>query len=57
MCASELLVPQTSPLEIQTPIEKQKSYESPVTDRIPAEMIQGRGNTLLSEIHNLSNSI
>jgi hypothetical protein len=32
-------------------------YKSPVTDQIPAELIQAGGNTLRSEIHTLINCI
>jgi hypothetical protein len=34
-----------------------KRYKSPVSDEIPAELIQAGGETLLSAIHKLINSI
>jgi hypothetical protein len=35
---------------------KVEKYKSPGSDEIPAELIQARGETLWSEIHNLVNS-
>jgi hypothetical protein len=34
-----------------------KKYKSPGSGQIPAELIQARGETLLSEIHKLFNSV
>jgi hypothetical protein len=34
-----------------------KKYESPGSDKIPAELIQAEGKTFQSEIHKLVNSV
>jgi hypothetical protein len=34
-----------------------KSFKSPGSDQIPAELIQAEGETLFFEIHNLINSV
>jgi hypothetical protein len=51
------LVPGSSRLEVETAIAKLKKYKSPGIYNIPAELIQARGEILLSVIHNLINSI
>ena len=38
-------------------IEKSKRHKSPGTDQILAELIKAWGRTILSQIHNLINSI
>jgi hypothetical protein len=43
-------------LEI-TAVAKLKNYKSPSSDQIPAELIQAEGETLVSAIHKLINSI
>jgi hypothetical protein len=48
---AEPLAPGLSPLEVETVIAKLKKYKSPGSDQIPAELIQGGGNTLVSVIH------
>jgi hypothetical protein len=42
-----------SQLEIEIAIAKLKPYNSPVSDEIPAELIQAGGEMLLSAIHKL----
>jgi hypothetical protein len=42
---SALLVPDTSPFEVETTIAKFKNYKLPDSDQIPAKTIQG-GETL-----------
>jgi hypothetical protein len=54
---AEQLVPETSLVELQLAIGKLKSYKSPGTDQIPAELIKAGGETLYSEIHRLICSI
>jgi hypothetical protein len=54
---AEPLVPQPSLVEVEIPIGKLKSYKSPGTDQIPAEMIKAGGEMLCSEIHRLICSI
>jgi hypothetical protein len=34
-----------------------KKYKSPGSDQIPAELFQAGGETLLSQIHKLDNSV
>jgi hypothetical protein len=46
-------VPKPSLVEVETAIRKLKSYKSPGTDQIPAEMIKAGGEILCSEIHKL----
>jgi hypothetical protein len=53
----EPLVPEPSLVEVEIAIGKLKSYKSPSTDQIPAELIKARGETLCSEIHKLICSI
>jgi hypothetical protein len=55
-CTAELLVPDPSPLEVEITVAKLRSYKSPGTDKILAELIQAGGETLRSEIHKLINS-
>jgi hypothetical protein len=50
---AEPLVPEPSLVEVEIPIGKLKSYMSPGTDQIPAEMIKARGETLNSKINRL----
>jgi hypothetical protein len=57
MHTSEPLVPEPGSVEVEIAIEKLKTYESPGTDHISAEVIQAAGNTLSSEIHKLINSV
>jgi hypothetical protein len=55
--SAEPLVPEPSFVEVEIGIGKLKSYESPGTDQIPAELIKAGGETLYSEIHRLICSI
>jgi sorting nexin-29 len=48
---AEPLVPEPSLVEVEIAIGKLKSYKSPGTDQIPAELIKAAGETLCSEIH------
>jgi hypothetical protein len=50
---AEPLVPEPSLVEVEIAIGKLKSYKSPGTDHIPAELIKAGGETLYSEIHRL----
>jgi hypothetical protein len=50
---AEPLVPELSLVEFEISIGKLKSYKSPGTDNIPAELIKAGGETLCSEIHRL----
>jgi hypothetical protein len=50
---AEPLVPECSLVKVEIAIGKLKSYKSPVTDNIPAELIKVGGETLYSEIHRL----
>jgi hypothetical protein len=54
---AEPLVPGPSRLEIEIAIAKLKKYKSPGSDQIQAELIQARGEMLLSAIHKLINSV
>jgi hypothetical protein len=54
---AELLVPEPSLVEVEIAIGKLKSYKSPGTDQIPAELIKAGGETLCSEIHKVICSI
>jgi hypothetical protein len=54
---AEPLVPGPSWLEVEIAIAKLKKYKSPGSDQIPAELIQAGGETLLSAIHKLINSV
>jgi hypothetical protein len=55
--AAEPLVPEPSPFEVEIALVKMKTYKSPSSDQIPAELIQAGGATLPSEIHKHINSI
>jgi prolipoprotein diacylglyceryltransferase len=48
---AEPLVPEPSLVNVEIAIGKLKSYKSPGTDQIPAEMIKAEGETLCSVIH------
>jgi hypothetical protein len=50
---AEPLAPEPSLVEVEIAIGKLKSYKSPGTDNIPAELIKAGGETLYSEIHRL----
>jgi hypothetical protein len=50
------LVPEPSLVEVEIAIGKLKSYKSPGTDNIPAELIKAGGETC-SEIHKLICSV
>jgi hypothetical protein len=50
---AEPLMPEPSLVEVEIAIVKLKSYKSPGTDNIPAELIKAGGETLYSEIHRL----
>jgi hypothetical protein len=50
---AEPLVPEPSLVEVEIVIGKLKSYKSPGTDQIPAELIKEGGETLYSEIQRL----
>jgi hypothetical protein len=52
---AEQLVPEPSPFEVEIATAKFKIYATPGIDQIGAELIQARGETLQSEIHNLIN--
>jgi hypothetical protein len=53
----EPLVPETSLVEVEIAIGKLKSYRSPGTDQIPAELIKAGGGMLCSLTHGLICSI
>jgi hypothetical protein len=46
----EVLVPDSSPIEVEITIAKLEKYKSPGSDQIPTELIQAGGETLLPEI-------
>jgi hypothetical protein len=48
---AEPLVPDPSRFEVEIAITNFKSYKSPSSDLIPAELIQAAGETLRSEVH------
>jgi hypothetical protein len=48
---AKLLTPEPSLVEVEIAIGKFKSYKSPGTDQIPAELIKAGGETLYSQIH------
>jgi hypothetical protein len=50
---AEPLVPEPSFVKVEISIGKLKSYKSPGTDQIQAELIKAGGETLYSEIHRL----
>jgi hypothetical protein len=50
---AEQLVPEPSLVEVEIAIGMLKSYKSPGTDNIPAELIKAECETLYSEIHSL----
>jgi hypothetical protein len=54
---AEPLVQEPSLVEVKTAFQKLKSYKSPGTDQIPAELIKAEDGTLYSEIHRLIYSI
>jgi hypothetical protein len=54
---TEPLVPDPSPFQIETAFANLKSYKSPGSNEIPAELIQAGGEILRSKIHKLINSI
>jgi hypothetical protein len=54
---AEPLVPEPSLVEVEIAIGKLKSYKSPGTDQILAELVKAEGETLYSEIHRLICSI
>jgi hypothetical protein len=54
---AEPLVPDTSSFEVEIAVAKLKKCKSADSDNIPAELIQAGGDTLLSAIHKLINSI
>jgi hypothetical protein len=54
---AEPLVPEPSLVEMEVAVVKLKSYKSPGTDQILAELIKAGGETLYSEIHRLICSI
>jgi hypothetical protein len=54
---AEPLVPGPSQHEVEISIPKLKKYKSPGSDKIPVELIQAGGETLVSVIHKLINSI
>jgi hypothetical protein len=47
---AEPLVPEPRLVEVEIAIGMLKSYKSPVTDKIPAELIKAGGEILYSEI-------
>jgi hypothetical protein len=47
-------VPEPSLVKVEITIGKLKSYKSPGSDNIPAELIKAGGETLYSEIHRLT---
>jgi hypothetical protein len=55
--AAEPLVLDPSPFEVEIDIAKLRKYKLPSSDQILAELIQAGGETLLSDIHKLINSI
>jgi hypothetical protein len=57
LCTAEPLITGLSCLEVQATIAKLSNYKSPGSDQILAELIQAGGETLVSVIHKLINSI
>jgi hypothetical protein len=54
---AETVVPGASRLEFGIAIAKLKKYKSPVSDQIPAELIQAGGEILQFAIHKHINSV
>ncbi|PNF28089.1 hypothetical protein B7P43_G12263 [Cryptotermes secundus] len=54
---AELTVPDLRPFEVESAIENLKSYKSPGSDQISAELTQAGGEILRSKIHKLITSI
>jgi hypothetical protein len=54
---TEPLIPGPSHLEVEIAIAKLKKYKSSGSDQIPAELIEAGGETLVSAIHKLINSL
>jgi hypothetical protein len=54
---AESLVPEPSFVEVEIAIGELRTYKSPVTDHIPAELIKTGGETLCSETDKLIRSI
>jgi hypothetical protein len=50
-------VPESNLVKVEIAFGKLKSYKSPGSDQIPAELIKAGGETLCSEIHKLIYSI
>jgi hypothetical protein len=50
---AEPLVPEPSLFKVEIAIGKLKSYKSPGTDQIPAELIKAGGEILCSDIYRL----
>jgi hypothetical protein len=50
---AEPLIPEPSLVEVEIAIGKLKSYKSPGTDQIPAELIKAGGEILFSLLHRL----
>jgi hypothetical protein len=55
--AAEPLVPEPSLVEVEISIGELKSYKSPGSYQIPAELIKAGGETLCPEIHKLICSV
>jgi hypothetical protein len=49
--ATETLVPEPSPFQVEIAIAKLKKYKSPGTDQIPTDLIQADGEVLHPDIH------
>jgi hypothetical protein len=54
---AEPLIPEPSLVRVEIAIGKLKSYKSPSTDHILAELIKAVGEMLYSEIHKLTGSV
>jgi hypothetical protein len=54
---AEPLVPDCSPSEVGTAVSEFNRYKTQSTDPLPAQMIQTGGETLRTEIHELTTSI
>jgi hypothetical protein len=55
--AAEPLPPDPSPVEFEIVVAKLREHESPGSDQTPTELIQAGGETLLSAIQKLINSV